>query len=347
MNQEVPLRHMDVEELLVAAARANDEGAFARLAEPYRREMHVHCYRMLGSVEDAEDAVQETYLRAWARLDSFAGRSTFRAWLYGIATHTCLDALRRKKARAWPTHVSAPADPDNYRLAAADLPWLQPYPDRLLDAPAPRHAEPEAVVTSKETIELAFLATIQRLPARQRAVLILRDVLEWSAKETAAALEMSPAAVNSALQRAHATLAEHLGTGRGECTSTSSAIEQALLQQLMTAWEHSDIATLVGLLRSDARLVMPPGLSWFAGRDDIETFFRDHVFGEMGTTGWRLLPTAANRQPAFALYRQDSDQDTYRAFAITVLGVDGGAIAEIALFQQPELFASFDLPATL
>src|SRR4051812_3844332 len=285
MNRDGFVRRIDVDQALLDEARAGQDGAFARLAEPYRHELHVHCYRMLGSVEDAEDAVQETYLRAWARLDSFAGRAPFRAWLYGIATHGCLDALRRRKARVWPTDVAAPADPRVEPPPPSELPWLQPYPDRMLEAAAPPEAEPEAVVTAKETIELAFLAAIQRLPARQRAVLILRDVLDWSAKETAAALEMSPAAVNSALQRAHATLAEHLGTGRGEWTSTSSAIEQALLQQLMTAWEHSDIATLVGLLRSDARLVMPPGLSWFAGRDDIETFFRDHVFGEMGTTG--------------------------------------------------------------
>src|ERR671930_787745 len=191
---------------------------------------------MLWSVEDAEDAVQETFLRAWARLDSFAGRAPFRAWMYGIATHACLDALRRKKARVWPTDLSEPADPSSAPTPPVELPWLQPYPDRLLEASAPPDAEPEAVVTSKETIELAFLAAIQRLPARQRAVLILRDVLDWSAKQTAAALEMTPVAVNSALQRAHATLGEHLPVRRGEWTAKSSATEKALLQQLVAAW---------------------------------------------------------------------------------------------------------------
>ena len=344
MNPDVPARHTGVDEPLLEAARAGDHGAFARLAEPYRRELHVHCYRMLGSIEDAEDAVQETYLRAWARLDSYAGRAPFRAWLYGIATHACLDALRRKKARVWPTDLSEPADPSGSPSPPVELPWLQPYPDRLLEATAPPDAEPEAVVTSKETIELAFLAAIQRLPARQRAVLILRDVLDWSAKDTAASLDMSQAAVNSALQRAHATLAEHLSVGRGEWTSDSNATEKALLKQLITAWERADTAALVELLRTDARMVMPPGLSWLAGRDTIEIFLREHMFGEMGT-GWLLLPTAANRQPAFGLYWRKPGDSAHRAFAIGVLRVDDDVIAEIALFVQPELFTSFALPA--
>src|SRR4051812_22162455 len=301
MTKEPPARHTGMSDIWGAAARAGDEAAFARRAEPYRHELQVHCYRMLGSIEDAEDAVQETYLRAWTRLDSFAGRAPFRAWLYGIATHACLDALRRRKARVWPTDVAGPADPRGEPLPPVEVPWLQPYPDRLLAAPAPPDGQPEEVVTGKETMELAFLAAIQRLPARQRAVLILRDVLEWSADETAAALGMTRAAVNSALQRAHATLAGYLSVGRDEWTSSSSAAEKALLEQLITAWERADTTALVGLLRADARLVMPPRPTWFAGRDAVEVFFRQHVFGEMGTD-WVLLPTAANRQPAFALY---------------------------------------------
>lgn len=327
------------------AARAGDANAFARLAEPYRHELQVHCYRMLGSIEDAEDAVQESYLRAWARLDSFAGRAPFRAWLYGIATHACLDALRRKKARSWPTELAGPADPANYSLAQADLPWLQPYPDRLLDSPASADAEPESAVTAKETIELAFVVAIQRLPARQRAVLILRDVLDWSAKDSAAALNMSPAAVNSALQRAHATLAGHLSTARSEWSVESNAAEKALLRDLIAAWESADSAALVALLRTDARMVMPPTLTWFAGRDAVGQFFREHVFGEMGSR-WFLRPTAANRQPAFALYYRRAGALVPEPFAICLLRVEGAAISEIALFQQPELFALFELPAT-
>src|SRR4051794_11061922 len=297
MTKEAPARHTGMSDILVAAARAGDEAAFARLAEPYRHELQVHCYRMLGSIEDAEDAVQETYLRAWARLDGFVGRAPFRAWLYRIATNACLDALRRRKSRGWPTQLAGPGDPHDYRLEAIDVPWLQPYPDRLLEASAPSDTEPEAAVTSKETIELAFLAAIQRLPARQRAVLILRDVLDWSAKDTATALDISPAAVNSALQRAHATMAEHLAAGRGEWKSSATADEKVLLERMISAWERADTAALVGMLRSDARLIMPPGLTWFDGRDTIEVFVRDHVFGEMGD-GWAAVRTAANRQPA-------------------------------------------------
>ena len=327
-------------------ARAGHEGAFARLAEPYRRELHVHCYRMLGSVEDAEDAVQETYLRAWAKLDSFAARASFRAWMYGIATHVCLDALRRRKGRTWPTDLAAPSDPHDYELASMDLPWLQPYPDRLLNAAAPAEDEPEAVVTARETIALAFLAAIQRLPARQRAVLLLRDVLDWSAKETAAALEMTAAGVNSALQRAHATLAEHQSGGRVESPARTSAAEQSLLQQLITAWEGTDLETFVSLLSADARLIMPPAQTWFAGRDAVAAFFREHVFGEM-SPGWRLVPTRANLQPAFGLYWREPGDDTHRAFAICVLQTRGEQITEIDLFHQPELFASFALPVAL
>jgi RNA polymerase sigma-70 factor, ECF subfamily len=206
--------------------------------------------------------------------------------------------------------------------------------------------EPDAVVTAREAIELAFLAAIQRLPARQRAVLILRDTLDWSVSDTAAALDMTRAAVNSALQRAHATLATHLPARRGEWRSNPTGSERAVLRRLVDAWERADTAALVELLRADAKLVMPPGTTWFAGRRDIATFLSEHVFGEMGT-GWRVQPTAANRQPAFALYWCRPGRSVFDAFAIVVLDVDRDAVAEIALFQQPELFNAFALPPTL
>jgi RNA polymerase sigma-70 factor (ECF subfamily) len=331
---------------VLAAARAGDQAAFASMVEPLQHQLQVHCYRMLGSVEDAEDAVQETLLRAWTRLDSYAGQASFRAWLYGIATHACLDALRRRKARAWPTDLAGPADPRHYELAAIDVPWLQPYPDRMLDAAANSQDEPEAVVTARETIELAFLAAIQRLPARQRAVLILRDTLDWSVRETATALGMTPAAVNSALQRAHATLATHLPQQRSEWRVTPTEAERTSLQRLIAAWERADPDALVDLLRDDAKMIMPPGTTWFAGRQDIGTFFDEHIFGEMGTN-WLLRPTAANRQPAFGLYWRRPGSSEFEAFAIGVLRIEDDAIAEIALFQQPELFASFALPRSL
>lgn len=335
-------RHTGMDQVL-EAARAGDQAAFGQVVEPLRHELQVHCYRMLGSVEDAEDAVQETLLRAWTKLDTYAGRASFRAWLYGIATHACLDALRRRKARAWPTDLAGPSDPRRYELAAVDVPWLQPYPDRLLDVAAAAQDEPEAVVTAKETIELAFLAAIQRLPARQRAVLILRDTLDWSVSDTAAALGLSQAAVNSALQRAHAALATHLPAQRSSWRSDPSASERRALRRLIAAWENADTAGLVELLRDDAKLIMPPGTVWFSGRRDIEAFLDEHMFGEMGP-GWRLLPTAANRQPAFGLYWRRPGEDVFRAFAIGVLRVDGDAVAEIAIFQQPELLDLFELP---
>ncbi len=328
---------------ILAAPQAGDQAAFARVVEPLRRELQIHCYRMLGSVEDAEDAVQETLLRAWTRLETYAGRASFRAWLYGIATHACLDALRRRKARAWPTDLAGPADPRRYALAAVDVPWLQPYPDRLLEVAAASHDEPEAIVTARETIELAFLAAIQHLPARQRAVLILRDTLDWSVIDTATALGLSRAAVNSALQRAHAALATHLPARRAEWRSSPTAAERKVLRRLITAWESADTTALVELLRDDAKLIMPPGTTWFAGRRDIAAFLAGHVFGEMGPS-WRLRATGANRQPAFGLYWRQPGRDTFGAFAIGVLRVEGEAITEIALFQQPELFDLFDLP---
>lgn len=333
-------------ELLVEAARAGDQVAFARLVEPLRHELQVHCYRMLGSIEDAEDVVQETLLRAWTRLSTFEGRAPLRAWLYGIATHACLDALRRRKARVWPTDLAGPADPRHYRLAPLELPWLEPYPDRLLGVAAAAQDEPEAVVTARETIELAFLAAIQRLPARQRAVLVLRDTLDWSVADTAAALGMSPSAVNSALQRAHAALAGHLPAHRDQWRGSPSASERRTLRKLIAAWESADTAALVALLREDAALVMPPGTTWFAGRADIGTFLAEHVFGEMGP-GWRLIATAANRHPAFGLYWRRPGRDAFAGFAVGVLTVEVDSVTEIALFQQPDLLARFALPHTL
>ncbi len=345
MTDDHAARHRNMEDI-VGAPEPGDRTAFERGVAPLRRELQVHCYRMLGSVEDAEDAVQETLLRAWTRLDSYAGRASFRAWLYGIATHACLDALRRRRSRAWPTDLAGPSDPRRYALAAVDVPWLQPYPNRLLDVAADAQDQPEVVAVSRETIELAFLAAIQRLPPRQRAVLVLRDTLDWSVRDTATALDMSQAAVNSALQRAHATLAGHLPAERSQWTADPSPSERDALQRLIAAWERADPSALIELLRDDARLVMPPGTTWFAGTHDIAVFLAEHVFGEMGT-GWRLLPTAANRQPAFGLYWREPGHDGFRAFAIGVLHIEDDDITQISLFQQPELFDSFALASAL
>ena len=328
---------------VVAAAQAGDETAFASLVERYRRELHVHCYRMVGSFEDAEDLVQETFLRAWRKRASFEGRSTFRAWLYRIATNACLDALAHDLPR--PRN-----DPGAELPPPADLPWLQPYPDLLLDGVAPSEVEPDAAAVSRETIELAFLAAIQHLPPRQRAVLILRDVLGWSAKETASLLEGTVASVNSALQRARATLKERLPRRRLEWAADSAASEEerALLQRYVDAHDRADIAGLAALLRDDALLTMPPQPLWYRGRDAIATLLAQSI--EPASPDYighfRLVPTRANRQPAAANYLRRPGDSVYRALALDVLRVEEGQIVEIVAFPA-DLFPAFGLSPTL
>jgi RNA polymerase sigma-70 factor (TIGR02960 family) len=320
------------EDPVVAAAKAGDESAFTVLVERHRRELHVHCYRMLGSFDEAEDLVQETFLRAWRSRASFEGGPGFRAWLYRIATNACLDQLRRSRRQVPALH------------SFAEVPWLQPYPDRLLDEIAPSDAEPDAVVVAKETIELTFLAVIQLLTPRQRAVLILRDVLGWSAGETASLLEATVAATNSALQRARATLRERLPARPSEWSgSEPSDEERALLEGFIDAHERADAAAAAALARKDIRVTMPPRPWCFDGLEAIRPLL------ERGLTGpgdWRLLPTRANRQPAAASYLREPGDSEFRAFKLDVLRIEGGAIAEITTFD-PRLFPAFDLPPTL
>jgi RNA polymerase sigma-70 factor (ECF subfamily) len=322
---------------------------FAALLERHRRELQVHCYRMLGSFEESEDLVQETFLRAWRRRDSFSfrdERSSFRAWLYRIATNACLDVLRSRPRRVLPPQVAAAADPNVPPSPPAELPWLQPYPDRLLEPIAPPDEEPDAVVVARETIELAFLAAIQHLPPRQRAVLILREVLGWSASDTASILEASVAAVNSALQRARATLREQLPEQRTEWAPSSgpSDEERELLRRYMDAHDRTDADALVELLREDARLVMPPLPTWYAGRDAIVTASRKGFDPEFGRL--RSFVVGANMQPAVAHYLQRPGESEFRPLAFDVLRVQDGQIAEIASFVLPELFPAFGLPPT-
>lgn len=339
-------RPTSMNERLVEEARGGSRRAFDALVTPHRRELHVHCYRMLGSYEDAEDAVQETFLRAWTRIATYAGTSTFRAWLYAIATNACLDALRRHKSRAWPTDLS-PATVDGARVAPdVELPWLQPYPDALLGQDPVESAED--AVMRRETIELAFLAAIQHLPPRQRAVLILRDVLAWSAKEAASALGMTPAAVNSALQRAHAALAKR-SSDSTERSRPSSVEEQAVVRKFIAAWEQADAEALAQLLADEARLVMPPLLTWFDGRDSVMFFFAGHAEGFPGShlgSDWRLIPTRANGQPAFGLYRRGAG-GVHEPFATGLLQVGAHGIEEISLFiGELANFDRFNLPAS-
>ena len=328
---------------------ARDETAFTALVEHHRRELQVHCYRMLGSLEDSEDLVQETFLRAWRNRASFSAREggSLRAWLYRIATNACLDALRSRQRRVLPPQVTAAGDPSVQPAPPADLPWLQPFPDRLLEPVAPPEEEPGAVVVARETIELAFLAAIQHLPPRQRAVLILRDVLGWSANETAAILEASPASVNSALQRARATLRHRLPARRGEWKPAWGPTdeERALLRRYVDAHERADAEALAALLHEDAVLTMPPHPIWYPGRDGIVGGSRqgfDPAFGRL-----RSVVAGANLQPTVAHYLQAPGESGYRPLALDVLSVETGRIAEIHSFVYEHLFSAFGLPPAL
>ena len=310
------------------------EQTFAALAEPHRRELHVHSYRMLGSFEDAEDAVQETYLRAWRSRETFDGSTAFRAWLYRIATNVCLDAIRRSNRRP----------PSRSLTSLGEVPWLQPYPDRLLDELAPPEDHPEAVVVARETIELAYLAAIQLLPPRQRAVLILRDVVEFPARETAALLDMSVVAVNSALQRARATLEANRPHGRmGPPPPAPTEAELDLLARSIDAHERADIPALAAMLRDDVRIAMPPLPFWFTGK---ATFVPGLESGIREPGDWRLVPIRANRQPASASYLRARGDDTFHAFKLDVIRIEDGLVAEITTFDA-RLFPTFGLPPTL
>lgn len=322
-----------------------DEPEFAALAERHRRELRVHCYRMVGSLDEAEDLVQETFLRAWRGRASFEGRASPRVWLYRIATNACLDVLRRRPRRVLAADVPA-GDPAATDMPTAELPWLQPYPDALLEGVADGGAGPAELAESRETIELAFLAAIQHLPPRQRAAVIVRDALGWSAAETAELLDTSVAAANSALQRGRETLAGHLPARRADWARPGADEEQrALLARYIAAHEDSDADALAALLAEDARMTMPPYPTWFAGRDAIAAFHAANVFG--GGRAFRQLPTGANRQPAVAVYMRAPGGTAFMPLAIDVLRVESGRIAEINAFVLPEIFPRFGLPPSL
>jgi RNA polymerase sigma-70 factor (ECF subfamily) len=323
------------------AAAAGDEAAFAELTERYRGELRVHCYRMLGSFEESEDLVQETFLRAWRRRESFAGRSSFRAWLYAIATNACLDVLQRRPRLAAPHAGTRPL---------AEVPWLQPFPDTLLEQVAAEEDGPEAALVAKETIELAFIAALQLLPARQRVALIARDVLGWSAAETAALLETSVPAVNSALQRARATMKERLPRRRIEWSPQSDPNEEerALLVRFVDATERGDAAAMVELMREDAFFTMPPQAESVAGNRAIVDAWVSGGFGSDSFGHMRCLLTRVNVQPAVAAYLRRPGDDEYRALALDVLRIEAGAVVEIVAFELDEaLVRALGLPSTL
>jgi RNA polymerase sigma-70 factor (ECF subfamily) len=317
---------------VVAAALAGDQAAFAALVERHRRELQVHCYRMLGSFTDAEDMVQEAFLRAWRRRETYAGRSTFRAWLYRIATNVCLDHLER--------HPRRPGRDGG----VGEVTWLQPFPDRLLDQVAPPDAEPDAAIVARETIELAFLVAVQHLPPRQRAVLMLRDVLGWSAAESAAVLEASVASVNSALQRARATLREHLPQQRLEWSPAGPTEEErSVLQRFMEACERADMPALASLIRDDAVFSMPPEPTVVRGRDSIVESWEPALTDPSALGEFLQVPVWLNRQPAAANYVRRPGDTEFRAMAVDVLRLEDGLITNILSFEHTAAFPVFDL----
>jgi RNA polymerase sigma-70 factor (ECF subfamily) len=320
---------------------------FDDLVRRYRRELHVHCYRMLGSFDEAEDHVQEVFLRAWRSRDRFEGRSSPRTWLYRVATNACLDTLRRDARRAAPAPSGVGAGaPPAAGPSVAVMPWVQPYPDSLLDEVAAGQPGPEAIAVSRETITLAFLAAIQLLPPRQRAVLILRDVISWPASEVAGLLDMSVAAVNSALQRARATLRDQWPDGRlgWAPAAEPDSGQRRLLQRYIAAHERADPEALIEMLRHDVRLAISPQVGEWNGQAEVGNALRD---GMNSLGQWRLLPIRANGQPGAAGYLRRPGETTFVPFVLAVLRFEHGRLADVAAFEQPSMFAAFGLPASL
>ena len=334
------------------AAAQMGEDEFVRVTEPFRRELLVHCYRMLGSLDDAEELVQETYLRAWRSFGAFEGRSSVRTWMYRIATNVCLTALSRRPQappttlvrpvpRALPSGLGASTDdPDGEPvLAGAGVAWLEPAPESLTSLDTD---DPAEIAAARASVRLALIAALQHLPPRQRAVLILREVLGFPARDVAQMLDASTPAIKSALQRARARLDEAAPTP-DELVEPDSRRARELLARYMYAFEHSDLAALEQVLATDAALEMTPVRTWFAGKRNCIAYIR-RVIGPSGT--WRMLPTVANGQPAAAAYRR-SDADGFQPFAIVVLTISGRGIERIALFSDPRLFSRFDAPESL
>jgi RNA polymerase sigma-70 factor, ECF subfamily len=325
---------------------SSDERDYGEQLEPHRRALHAHCYRMLGSVQDAEDAVQETLVKAWGGLDRFEGRSSLRSWLYSIATNVCLRLIERRPTRVLPIDYGPPSDPHApIGPPLLESSWIEPYPDAQwgLDDGL---AGPEARYEQREAIELAFIAALQHLPARQRAVLILRDVLGFSGAEVADALDTTPASVYSLLQRAHATLDDRLPERSQQATLRLVGDEHlsVIVDRYVEAWAQSDVETIVEMLTESAILAMPPTPSWFSGRDAIATGLRAGPLD--GRLTWRLLPTSANAQMALGAYRLDSS-GAYLPHGVVVLTFRGEMIEEITSFHDASAPARFGLPARL
>ena len=326
---------------LLDAVRRGDEEAFGRLVEPYRSELHAHCYRMLASPFDAEDALQETLLRAWRALPRFRGHELLRAWLYKIATNVCLSALARRGKRDLPIDLGPPAEPDVE--PGAPLPetvWVQPYPDDLIGL-RDGYASPEARYEQREAIELAFIAALQHLRPSQRAVLLLRDVLGFTAAEAAGTLDTTVASVNSSLQRARRTVDERVPPRSQQATLRSLGDDRvrAIVERYLDAWTRGDVEALVAMLSEDATFAMPPYATWWRGRDVIAAFAAQPVH--------RYIPLRANGQAANAAYRWNVRSASYEAEALEVLTLEGARVNAMTAFMMPEVFPLFGLPSEL
>ncbi|MBB4934249.1 RNA polymerase sigma-70 factor (ECF subfamily) [Lipingzhangella halophila] len=315
--------------------------SFSTLADPYRREIMAHCYRMLGSVHDAEDLVQETYLRAWRAYERFEGRSSLRTWLHRIATTACLTALESRGRRPLPTGLGGPTpDPEGELVERTEVPWLEPVPDAVVGAD---DSDPGTVVVARESVRLAFVAALQHLPPRQRAVLVLRDVLRFRAAEVAEALDTSTTAVNSLLQRARAELGNVMPT-EDEVAEPGEREQRELLDRYVAAFENYDVAAMVELFSSEAVWEMPPFLTWTRGAENIGRLIATNCPAQ-GPGDQLLIPTTANGQPAFGLYMRDGNGE-HQAFHLQVLTVTRGGVSHVAAFFDTTLFPAFGLPMT-
>ena len=338
----IPPRTTDPGRALLLAARAGDEAAFEQLVEPRRRELHAHCYRMLASVHDAEDALQETLLRAWRGLAAFEERSSLRSWFFRIATNVCLNMIERRPARLLPATYGPPDDPHRLDPPFVDAPWLEPYPDADL---ADGFAAPAARYEQRESVELAFVAALQLLPARQRAALVMREVLGFSASEVADALDTSVASVNSSLQRARKAIADHVPERSQQATlrALGETRLRAIVAGYMDAMERADIPAVIAMLTEDATWSMPPIASWYRGLDDIAVFLREGAL----VPSWRRAPAHANGQLAVGGYIWSPERGCYLANVIDVLTLRGDRIASVTAFISSEIFPSFGLPPEL
>jgi len=320
------------EQELLAAARGGDEAAFGSLIESRRGELHAHCYRLLGSVHDAEDALQETMLRAWRGLPRFEGRSSFRSWLYTIATNTCLNAIEKRPKRVLPVDYGPAADPhDMPGEPVVESVWVEPYPDEMLGI-EDGYAAPEARYEQREGVELAFVAALQHLPANQRAALILREVLGFSAKEVAVTLDTSVASVNSALQRARASVEERVPEQSQQATLRTLGDDavRELVDRYVDAWERCDVEQFAAMLAEDATFAMPPLATWWQGRDSIATWATNSSM--TGDWRWKAVFVRANGQPALGFYAWDEEQQAYLAFALNVLTFRGDKVSDVTAF---------------